>query len=112
EIARVVAELTELVRTTTLRGFAADIPLDALTELLAAPVVAKLTGLSLMYHMTASDWRKESADYYRLVGTSPALRRVQQLFLYSPYTPIHAGELANAKTFDSVRRLSILNITG
>ena len=112
ETARVVRELTRLVRTTTIRGFAPNISLDGLTALLAAPVMAELTGLALMYHWTGADWRRESADFFRLVATAPALRRVQQLCLYSPYYPIPADELANATTFDSVRRLIVQTLTG
>jgi uncharacterized protein (TIGR02996 family) len=112
ETARVIRNLTQLVRTTTVRGFAPSIPLTALTELLVAPVTAELTGLGLMFHNTADDWEREAADYYRLVGSSPALRRVQHLFLYNPYHVVPAEELARATTFDSVRRLTLQNVRG
>ena len=113
EIARVTKEFTRLVRTTTIRGFSFnDIPLDGLTDLLAAPVATELTGLALMHEATTNNRRTEAADFFRFVGTSPAIRRVPQLFLYSPYHPIPAAELAKAKTFDSVRRLTIQSVAG
>ena len=112
EVARVASELARLVRTSALRGFSLNgIPLAELTELLAAPVAAELTGLALMHEARTTDWRTESADFFRFVANCPAVRRVQHLFLYSPYCPIHAAELAKATAFDAVRRLTIQDIS-
>ncbi len=113
ELTRVTKELTRLVSTTTIRGFSLnDIPLDLLTTLFVVPVAAELTGLALMHESRTTDWRTEAADFFRFVGASPAIRRVQHLFLYSPYHPIPAAELAKANTFDAVRRLTIQSVAG
>lgn len=111
EVKRVVADLTRLVRTTTIRGFHPySIPVDSLLELLAAPVMAELTGLALVTY--GGDTAPQLNDFFRLVGACPALRRVSHLALYSPYYPSPAAVLARAKTFDSVRRLTIQNVGG
>src|SRR5262249_19814214 len=70
EVKRVVADLTRLVRTTTLRGFNPySIPVAELRGLLAAPVLGELTGLSLM--TDGGDTRPQLAEFFRLVGTCP-----------------------------------------
>ena len=111
ETARVIADLTRLVRTTTFRGFHPySIPFEALAKLLAAPVVAELTGLALMPHVRTRSWRTEGAAYYRLVAQSATLRRVQHLFLYGGYggTPPGAvAELTMATALGAVRRLTL-----
>ena len=114
ETARVAADLARLVRTTTVRGFHPyGIPARALAALLAAPVAAELTGLSLMPHPTY-DWRAEAAEYYRLVAHSPAMRRVQNLFLYGGYAgtpPVAVAELVKATALGAVRRLTLQDLT-
>jgi uncharacterized protein (TIGR02996 family) len=114
ETARVAADLTRLVRTTTFRGFHPySIPVDALAELLASPVTAELTGLALMPHPRTRSWQTESAAYYRLVARGTTLRRVKHLSLYGGYggtPPAAVAELATATALDSVRRLTLQDL--
>ena len=111
EVKRVAADLTRLVRTTTIRGFQPySIPVAELRDLLAAPVMSELTGLALM--TDGGDTEPGLVEFFRTVGASPALRRVSHLALYSSYYPIPAGALSRAKTFDSVRRLTLQSVAG
>jgi uncharacterized protein (TIGR02996 family) len=110
EVRRVAEALTRLVRTTTLRGFEPfSTPPERLTELLGAPVIAELTGLSIM-PQGLNNGRTELVTFYRHLGTNPALRRIAHLYLYGAdveIPPAAVAELARAKTFDSVHRLTI-----
>jgi uncharacterized protein (TIGR02996 family) len=111
ETTRVIEEITELVRTTTLRGFQPyEMPVESLTQLLAAPVALKFTGLSLRPYTVTDDWEGEQTAFHRLIATSPALRRVRELYLYGAFYSGSVNALANATMFDSVRRMTIQSI--
>ncbi len=112
-VKRVIKDITRLVRTSTVRAISfSDVPFAVLKELLAAPVTAELTGLSFFPDTETDAWREEFARVYRLLGSSPAARQMKQLFLYGAFRELPAAVLAAAKTFDSVRRVTIQNIDG
>jgi uncharacterized protein (TIGR02996 family) len=108
ETRRVIAELTRLVRTTTIRGFEPDqMPAAQLAELLAAPVASQLTGFAGRPHAVTEDWEDEFAEFYRVIATHPALRRVKQLYLYGGIPADGVAALAKATALGSVRRMTI-----
>ncbi len=108
ERARVVRELTRYLTTTTVRGVSfSETPLDTMRQLLAEPVAEKLTGFACF-----ADQADSFAEFFRFVGTAPALQNVKHMFLYGGFDPLPAAELANATAFDSVRRITIQNIEG
>jgi uncharacterized protein (TIGR02996 family) len=109
EVKRVTAELTKLSRTTTLRAvYVYGAPTDRLAELLAAPVFGELTGLSAY----PSGTNAELVTFYRRFGTNPHVRRLKHLHLYGSIPPVAVAELARAKTFDSVVRLTLQAVSG
>ena len=110
ETRRVIAELTKLVHTTTIRGFQPySMPAASLTELLAAPVASKLTGLNLNPCVNSGDWENEVSASYLLVAESTSLSGIEQLNLQgSPgIPPDGVAALAKSKAFTSIRRLTI-----
>jgi len=113
ELGRVIDELTRLVRCSTIRGFQPyDIPVKYLRELLAAPVTAELRTLSLSASVVGKR-AAEATEFYRLVATSPALRGVTELQLYSgvaEISPEAVSALGEATAFDSLRQLTIQSL--
>ena len=83
-----------------------------LRDILAAPAAAKLTGFAFFPWASTNAWRTEFARAYQLLGNSPTVRGIRHLFLYGAFSPLPAADLAGAKTFDSVQRLTIQNLEG
>jgi uncharacterized protein (TIGR02996 family) len=108
EVTRVAGELERLVRTSTLRAFEPySTPPRRLIELLSFPVIGELTGLALMPEGSSA----EVARLYRHLCRTPLVRRVKHLFLYRGTPADAVAELARAKTFDSVTRLTIQSLS-
>jgi uncharacterized protein (TIGR02996 family) len=117
ETERVIAELTRLVRTSSIRGFAShEVPPDRLAQLLAAPVAGELTGLAVgpPRESSVTSWTDTATEFCRTVALCPALRRVRQLHLWSgePPVAVPAGvaALAKAESLDAVRELTIAGL--
>jgi uncharacterized protein (TIGR02996 family) len=107
EVPRVAGELERLVRTTTLRAFEPySTPPDRLIELLSSPVIGELTGLALAPEGSSA----AVVRLYRHLCRTPLVRRVKHLYLYRGTTAPAVAELARAKTFDSVTRLTIQDL--
>jgi uncharacterized protein (TIGR02996 family) len=108
ETRRIINELNRLVRSTTIRGFHPyELPTNCLAELLVAPAIGHLTGLATRPHAATEGWEGELVEYYRLIATSPALRRLQHLYLYGSIPAGGVEVLAKAKNLAGVRRLTI-----
>jgi uncharacterized protein (TIGR02996 family) len=111
--ARVVSELTRLVRTTAIRGFHPyEIPAGPLVELLTSPASAELRGLAVRPLAVTNSYEEEYVSFYRALATCPALRGVQHLFLYGS-VPVGGVELlAKAKNLAGVRRMTLQGLSG
>src|SRR5262249_30478553 len=83
ETRRVAEELARLIETTTVRGLSlSGIPRDRLAELLAAPRLAELCGLSLRLHVSSEEWEEEYWSAFRLLAGSPPAPRPPPPRLY------------------------------
>jgi uncharacterized protein (TIGR02996 family) len=108
--AGMIAELTRLVQTTTIRGFHPyELPLSWLVKLLTAPVTAQLTGLSLTPH-SAENGPEARPAFHRTIATGPALARIRNLGLYGTLHEGSIAALAQSATLPAVRRLTIQEI--
>ena len=104
----VIREMTRLVKTTTIRGFQPyELSAEQLGLILAAPVANELRGLAIRPPSPRDTSVGEYTDFYRLLTTSPSVRRVQQLFLYDAVEEVAAGALAQSEMLRAIRRLTI-----
>jgi hypothetical protein len=99
--------LTQLVETTTIRGFHPyEIPAERLTELLNVPAFAQLTCFEFQLHANPND-PSAAARFYEVLAHAPALERMRHLILNDNLSTAGHEALAAAKSFHSLRCLSI-----
>jgi uncharacterized protein (TIGR02996 family) len=109
--ASMIAELTRLVATTTIRGFHPyELSPARLAELLAAPVTAQLTGLNVQVHTNEDNSEEQTDQFHRLVATSPNLAQLRELGLPNDVYPGGLAALTASETLGSVTWLAIWGV--
>jgi uncharacterized protein (TIGR02996 family) len=109
--ASMIAELTRLVATTTIRAFHPyELTPERLAELLAAPVTAQLAGLDVQVQTTRDDPEEETSRFHRLVATSPNLGRLRELGLPNNLYPDGLSALTASETLGSVTWLEMWGV--
>jgi uncharacterized protein (TIGR02996 family) len=113
ETRRVVRDFTKLAGETTIRGLRPyRAPVEALTELLRAPVCADLRALDLTPQVNHGSTSQQLGAFYTFLGTNPLLRGLRQLYLHSEMPEPALRALARATVFGSLRRLGVRSLHG
>jgi uncharacterized protein (TIGR02996 family) len=109
--ASMIAELTRLVATTTIRGFHPyQLSPARLADLLAAPVSAQLTGLDLQVQTIEDNSEQAVSRFHQLVATSPNLGRLRELGFADDLYPGGLEALTRSKTLGPVTRLEFWGV--
>ncbi len=107
-VARVTRDLTQLMSETTVRGFRPySTPEVHLTQLLGAPVCARLRGLAISPLIEGGDSHERAGTFYESLGKNANACGLESLSLSGVMPEPAVRALARATAFDSLRQLTV-----